>query len=128
MTKKELKHRIKKRFKSLSNFARLGGFDRYRLQIVFAEGTTPPDNELQTYINAYNTLTPRDTGNVIDPEKLAILKTKIDIAGGVYRFCRDNPTFKMDQVYQVTAGKRKRNSDLVKRLFEFFKIDEPTAA
>jgi hypothetical protein len=122
MTKDVLKQRIKNKFGTLSNFARLGNFDRYRLQIVFARGTTPPEEELKAIQNAYVDLKPKETGDLIDPQKLETLKMWIDQMGGVYKFCQDNPDFKQAQVYALISGKRKRNSDLVKRLYEHFKL------
>lgn len=122
MTKEVLKDNIKTKFGTLSNFARLGGFDRYRLQIIFARGTTPADSELQKINTAYETLEPKETGDLIDPVKLAELAKRIDEYGGVYKFCQDHPKFKQAPVYALISGKRKRNSTLVKKLFKHFKI------
>lgn len=124
MTKEDLKEKIKKKFGTLSNFARLAKLDRYRLQIVFAKGTTPPEGELQAIRNAYKELKPKETGDLIDPKKLELLEMYIEQRGGVYQFCRDNPQYPQNQVYPLIAGKRKRNSALVKSLFEFFKIED----
>lgn len=122
MTKEVIKDKIKTKFGTISNFARLAGLDRYRLQIIFAKGTTPPKDELKAIWDKYNELKPKETGDLIDREKLELLKMYIDQRGGVYKFCQDNPAYPQNQVYPLIAGKRKRNSALVKSLFEFFKI------
>lgn len=122
MTKEVLKEKIKSKFGTISNFARIAGFDRYRLQIVFNKRTTPPADELQRIKDAYKTLKPRETGDLIDPEKLEALRTEIEAIGGTYQFCKDNPQFQYDPIYKLISGKKKRNSELVKRLFEHFKI------
>lgn len=128
MTKEVLKNKIKTKFGTISNFARLSGFDRYRLQIVFAKGTNPTADELAKIKQAYKDLKPKETGDLIDPQKLGLLKMYIETRGGVYKFCQDNPQFQQDPIYKLLSGKRKRNSPLVKSLFEFFRIDEPTEA
>lgn len=122
MTKDELKVQIKEKFGTLSNFSRLSGIDRMRLQIIFAKGTKPTVEDLTKIGVLYLELKPKETGDLIDPERLEVLKEKINKYGGAYKFCQDNPKFTENQVYPLIQGKRKRNSSAAKRLFKFFKI------
>jgi len=128
MDKFKLKDRIKEKFGTLSNFSRLAGIDRTALQIVFDKNTKPTKEELQKLNAACKSIKAVQTGNVIDPKKLERLRAAIDECGGVYKFCRDNPGdevtpgYDENQIYPLLSGKRKRNSDLLKRLYDHFGI------
>jgi hypothetical protein len=122
MKKEVLKTKIKKKFGSLSNFARVAGIDRYSLQKTFARKEIPSE-ERAVLEKAYQDLDGKPTGNVIDPDKLALLRAKIDEVGGRYQFCKLNPDFNIREVYYVYSGERVRLSKLVQRLFDHFNIE-----
>lgn len=122
MTKEALKIAIKEKFGTISNFSRISGIHRTRLQIMFAKGTKPTDDELERMQAKCDELEPKETGDLIDPVHLEALRQKITEWGGAYKFCQDNPRFTENQVYPLIQGKRKRNSAAAKRLFKFFKI------
>lgn len=122
MTKDALKEKIKKKFGTISNFSRVAGLDRYRLQIVFNKNTKPTKEELEAIHQACKDNKAKETGDLIDPGKLEQLKARMTEYGGVYKFCKDYPNYQYDPIYKLISGKKKRNSDLVKRLFDHFEI------
>lgn len=121
MTKEVLKQRIKKKFGTMSNFARIVNFDRYELQKAFALKQIP------THIHKrieelYRKHENKSTLN-IDPSQLNDLKKAIEEYGGAYKFCQDFPDFNAEQVYALLRGDRKRESKLSQALFEHFEIE-----
>jgi hypothetical protein len=122
MTKEQVKKQIKKKFKTLSNFARCAGIDRTRLQVIFARDTRPTKEEIQALADQCKTTEYRETGNLVDHEKVEALRGHIEAAGGVYRFGKDNPQFPTESIYLILNGTRKRHSKLVQSLFDHFKI------
>jgi hypothetical protein len=122
----ELKAEIKKKFGSMSHFARLADPDnaaefRQRLQIMFAV-VTPDAEFMANVVNFLANTGPIVIGGPIDPEKLELLKTKINEAGGVAKFCEENTLFPQFSVYQILSGKRKRMTEMVQDLFDHFQL------
>lgn len=116
-----LKDRIQKKFGSISEFARQTGIDRTSIQILFA--VKNPDQKLLALVDRKATVSKvRKPDGLIDPKKLESLKRAINASGGVGAFCRENKGFSRDTVNQVVAGKYKRMSPGVKRLFNHLKI------
>jgi len=116
-----LKAIIKNKFGSLSQFARQAGIDRYKLQLQFA--LKYPDSKFMALVNRKaGSLKPEPFHGLIDPKKLTSLRGAINASGGVGAFCRENKGFSRDSVNQIVAGKYKRMSPGVKRLFGHFKI------
>lgn len=121
MNVEAFKTKCKKKFGSLSNFARATKRKRYDLQILLAKKIIPVD-EAEQLESDYERFDGSPVGNVISEEQLALLKKKIEAAGGVYQFCKDNEDFSQRQVYEVVSGNRVRISRLVKKLFQHFRI------
>lgn len=121
MNVKAFKNKCKKKFGSLSNFARVTKRKRMDLQILLAKKQIPREDEesLERDFESYNG---DPVGNVITSEQLECLKICIGEAGGVYQFCKNNPDFSQRQVYEVVSGNRMRLSRLVKKLFIHFEI------
>ncbi|NCX55961.1 MAG: hypothetical protein EBW87_02030 [Burkholderiaceae bacterium] len=117
----KLKNRIQKKFRTISNFARISGIERYELQKLFA--VKNPDLDMLIRVEkAYKMCKSVDTGNVISSDKLQALKACIDEAGGVYKFTTDFPNFTRRDVYDIYNGKRKRLTPFMQSLFDHFKI------
>jgi hypothetical protein len=123
MTKEKLKQKIIKKFGTISGFARVSKLDRYELQKLFARKQIPLETAKSLSQKCDELEKVNSIANPIDPEKLKLLRAAIDDAGGRYKFCKDNPTFDMRQIYYVYEGERVRMSPLIKRLFEHFKIE-----
>jgi hypothetical protein len=123
----KLQARIQKKFGSISNFSRISGIDRTRLQVLFRV-KNPDRDELNQVRKAYMEFKNVQTGNVVDPERLKKLKKAIDDAGGPYKFTKDTvdengkPIFETRAVYYVFDGERTRLSKLMKRLLDHFQI------
>lgn len=127
ISRKALKSQIKKKFGSLSQFARLADNDnpmefRNKLQIFFAVVSPNPDFYADV-IDLANTLSPDSIGGPIDPKKLALLKTKINEAGGPSRFCDEHSQFPQFSVYQILSGNRKIMTQMVQDLFDHFQLN-----
>ena len=122
----ELKAEIKKKFGTLSNFSRIADPDnaaefRQRLQIMFAVVT--PDAEFMANVTNFVAQASMGLpGGPIDAEKLELLKTKINDAGGPANFCTANTQFDFFPVYQILSGKRKRMTKTVQDLFDHFQL------
>ena len=121
MNVKAFKNKCKKKFGSLSNFARATGRKRMDLQILLAKKQIPKEDE-ESLERDYEKHDGNPVGNVITAEQLECLKTCIGDNGGVYQFCKNNPEFSQRQVYEVVSGNRTRLSRLVKKLLTHFEI------
>lgn len=122
MNVKAFKKKVKTKFGSLSNFARAANRKRYDLQILLAKKHIAKEDE-ESLERDFEKYDGDPVGNVITEDQLNELKSKINDAGGVYQFCKDNPDFSQRQVYEVVNGNRTRLSKLVKKLFQHFKIE-----
>jgi hypothetical protein len=122
MNVKAFKKKVKTKFGSLSNFARASNRKRMDLQILLAKKQIPREDEekLESDFARYDG---DPVGNVISEEQLKQLNKKINDAGGVYQFCKNNPDFSQRQVYEVVGGNRMRLSKLVKKLLTHFQIE-----
>jgi len=119
-TKDDLRDSIKKKFGTMSNFARIGGINRYDLQKMFArKDMNPVDRSV-----IEKALKLENKGH-IDQDKLSRIKKAIDDAGGCYTFTKDNEGFPQRLTYMIYNGEQKRESKLYKRLLLHFKIEDP---
>lgn len=109
------KRRIKKKFGSLSNFARLAEIDRYELQKWFSLKHLP-DDRAAFLEDKFKTTEPGNSGNVIPSDKLEEWKKAVDLAGGVYRVSRDKK-LRMDILYKLYKGELKMFTPFVKNAF-----------
>lgn len=122
MNTKSVKRAIKRKFGSMSEFARQSGIARIELQVVLNSKT--PHKKRLAAINAKATrLRVRPSKGVVVPQKLDRLKRAIMKAGGVVTFCRENSGFSVDSVFHILQGKRKRMAGVTKSLFEHFGIE-----
>lgn len=121
MNMNTLKANIRKKFGSMSNFARAAKINRYELQKQLAS----PSKHRKSLLKINRLATRLKAGisiGEIPVTKLKSLKTQIANSGGVVVFCFKNPNFNSRTVFQILQGRRKRMSPIVKELFEHFDI------
>lgn len=126
MTQEQVKEKIKKKFGTVTNFAKVSGFDRYELQKMFMPfyAKTQRYKDLLVKVNEkIKALEANPEASEISAEKLDLLKMYVEESGGVGKFCAENPDFSKDSVFQILSGKRKRMSAGVKKLFDHFQIE-----
>lgn len=118
MTRTEkIKRDIKKKFGTISNFAKQNKLDRYGLQKTFAKRNpselelAPIESALKLRIGKFGVMT---------PVKFRQLKWAIKKAGGVKKFCLDNPEFSEDTVFKILAKNRKMISGVTEKLLNHF--------
>lgn len=116
-----VKKKIKKKFGSMSNFARLAGYNRYDLQVRFASPAKHRKFIAQIDREASSLKAEKKDGAIL-PVKLELLKTALMSSGGVVAFCRDNSQFSDRTVFQILQGRRKRMSPVVEQLFKHFNL------
>jgi hypothetical protein len=120
MTKQQVHARIRKKFGTLTRFARLTRFDRYELQKIFARQAG--DQDLLKKLNVLVETTEAQASAVdISDEQRNKLK-EIFAEKSVAEFCRENPKFKEDLIFQVMWGRRKRINQRVWELFTHLNI------
>jgi len=121
MTSEQIKARIfKKKHKTVSAFARTSKLDRTWLQITLRPGRTLKPEEAKLILDRLETAKVEDLS--IPEDKLELFKSKIQEAGGIYKFAQDNPQFTKRHVYSVYNGGFSMKSGTVKKLFKFLKI------
>lgn len=125
MNKESLKKQIKKKFGKYSNFARAANWNRYELQRDFLTKRRVDDDTLKKVARLVSTLShevpPRSDRNTA--KKIKSLRRALNDAGGVIKFCRENPAFSTGTVFKVLAGDQRYiggNGKVMKRLFEHF--------
>lgn len=118
----ELKKAIKKKFGTMSNFARLANLDRYWLQKQFARKVMSPldSRALQKAVEKTRS---RPSAMDVDPKKLDRLREAVMKSGGVVEFCKQFPDFNPNSLKQILGMRRKRLSPVIRRLFEHFLIE-----
>lgn len=115
-----LKERIKKKFNTISNFSRVTGADRYLLQKYFSS----PEKyraELRLMEKSLKNF-PKPGKNTVPFDKIQKLTDAIMAEGGAYQFCKKNPPFRPQTIFQILQGKRKRVTPMMAALFERFNI------
>lgn len=121
MKTETIKKQIKRKFGKISRFAALAGLNRYDLQKKFARKDLD-EREGGKLARLIDVTRVQPISGEIQPEKLARLKTALNEFGGVLKFVTENPDFSRDSVNQILAGRRRRVSPVVLKLFEHFKI------
>lgn len=122
-----VKKRIKKKFGTMSNFARIANIDRYELQkklaMVAYDSASVDNKKTLSEINRIAAgLKVPNRGAQIPIEKLKLLTAEIKKNGGVNKFCLENPQFSSRSVFQILQGRRRKMSPGVQALFDFFHI------
>jgi hypothetical protein len=110
----------------MTRFAELAKLEYYELQKLFSawdKKETPERKKrfeelIQLAKDTKNVTTPRD----LTLEKRTAIKTAIESAGGVHKFCEDHPEFNPTSLWQIMKGRRKTVSASVKKLLETLKI------
>ncbi len=122
MSNAGVKNKIKRKFGSLTRFAKLAGIDRYELQKDFARKVLSPKRakELDRLVTRTKD---KSLGNEFTTERLKALRAKIEAAGGPAKFCEEYPKFSYVSLIQILAGKRKLVSATVRELFEHLQIE-----
>jgi len=117
MSTQQVKKVIKKRFGSISEFARQAGLDRYELQKLFA--LKKPDPKKMADVERKATrLEAKAPERALRASDVESLKTALMKAGGVMAFCGENKGFQPNSIYQVLNGRVKNKSPMVERLFK----------
>lgn len=119
MTVEKLKAEIKIKFGTMSKFARIVKIDRYELQKILKRDKAEEIKKINSLAKKKKY---KPTGKELTDKQRAALKKAIDKKGGVLQFCRDNPQFSKDSVFQTINGTRKLMTDKKKELFEFLNI------
>lgn len=122
MNAEALKTRIKKKFGTLSQFAKATHKDRYELQKYFA---SPLKYRNQLRSISKEVKDSRKVGkNNVPFDKIKALRDAIDREGGVYVFCKSEKgnNFRPQTLFQIIQGRRKRISPVMQVLFEMFNI------
>lgn len=125
MSAQQLKKKIKKKYKTMSSFARVAGIERYELQKMFSrkELTEAEKARMEALI-----ATTAPEGEQIPAERLELLKSKIQENGGVAAFSASvldengGPVFSKRMLHYIYGGHLKLNMGIVKKLFEYFNI------
>jgi len=123
----QVKQKIKRKFGTLSKFARLVAMDRYELQKLFAATEKNMNEERQKRMVDLFELAERTkasaTANELTPKLRKAIKTAIDLEyGGVEQFCKTNPEFNKFSVWQIVNGYRKNITPAIKKLINTLKI------
>lgn len=119
MTTQTVKNQIKKKFGTVAKFAKLADLDYYDLQKIFYSGDPDKLFEVSKKIMSIEVEPTDGEINDVQREKL---KAKMDKAGGVIAFCRDNPKYSRVTIFQILSGHRKRLAPKVVELFTELKI------
>lgn len=119
MTTEAVKKRIQKKHGTISAFARVANIDRYDLQKMFARKALTKE-EQKTILDKLQETSPEAVG--IPPEKLELLRSKLQEAGGVYKFCKDHPEFEKRHVYRAYKGGYVSGGGMAQRLMDYFSI------
>lgn len=116
---KLLRIAIKKKFGTISEFARQSGVNRTELQILFAV-KNPNLKFLKRIKILLHSVTPLQPVNHLTTPNLERLREALNKAGGVTQFCRENKGFIKNTVNQIIAGRYKTLSPSVLKLFAHF--------
>lgn len=117
----KLKKEIAKKFGSQSQFARLAGIDRMRLQILWV--VKNPDLEFLAQVRSLlHRVKPKPSQEPLTPKLLKLIRGAINASGGVGPFCKENKGFSRDTINQIVAGRYKTQSAKVKELLAHLKI------
>lgn len=115
----ELSKQILKDHKSVSAFCRASGIDRIEWQKMSIRKEMTQE-EVKRIEDALQKTSPEAQG--IPPEKLELLRSKLEEAGGVREFCRSHPEFEVRHVYRAYNGQYVSGRGMAQRLVEFFEI------
>lgn len=116
-------NKIKKKFGSYSTFCRSAGIDRYEFQKLIAKKTWDKET-IKEYTILCKATELKAGKNDIDAEKLKKLQGAIKDFGGVAPLCK-LPEFEginSRRFYDVVNGFSVRNSPLIFKLYDYFKI------
>ena len=125
-----LKERIKRKFGSYSEFARLAGIDRYELQLRFLTSPRPDDEWFLIVENFVKVLKPELKFELLSKDKLRWIKGAIIQRGGVIKFCKDsgfskNTIFHIIGKYKPGEHKgQKLVTPMVNKLIEYLEQSE----
>lgn len=123
MTQESVKKKIKAKFGSYSEFARMADLDRYEFQRDFLTANRVSKADLKTYNDLCDKL---DFVSKDIPQE-AIQKVRdliFDKYGTITKFCKVHPQFPEGTIFRMLSeGGARKTSRKAKELFEFFKIE-----
>jgi len=122
MNAEALKAQIRKKFNTISQYAKETGRDRYELQKYFSS-PMKYRNELKSI--GKEVRTSRKIGKERVPfDKIKSLRVAIEKEGGVYVFCKSERgnIFRPQTLFQILQGRRKTITPVMKVLFEMLEI------
>jgi len=121
ITKETVREEIKGKFGKYSRFAALAKYDPYELQKLFARKDDDQD-ELRKVSRLCRDTEVMNTPDEISDGQIKKLANALKKVGGVITFCREHPEFPEKSVYQILSGRRKRITEKVQELLDYFKI------
>lgn len=122
MTQDSVKKKIKKKFGSYSEFARIGEIDRYEFQRDFLTANRVSKADLKKYSDLCDKLASID--KMIPQVKVEELRASIDLNyHSVRELCRQQTRFTEVTVFRILGGGVRVTSPKAKELFKFFKIE-----
>lgn len=123
-----LKKKIKSKFGSYSNFARLANIDRYDLQRNFLTADQPSQEWVVMLGNLASTLTSVPRYGILPSDRLELLREAINAKGGVIQFCND-AGFSKNTVFHIVGKYGPESKDgkklltpVTERLLKHFSI------
>jgi len=121
ITTETVRNEIKTKFGTYSRFAALAKYDRYELQKLFSRKDNDP-KDLSAVLSLCRKTKIGNTPGEISDEQISALSKALMKKGGVIKFCRMNKQFPEKSVYQILSGRRKRITEKVQELLDYFKI------
>lgn len=121
MKAQTVKAAIKKKFGTMTKFAKLSKTDRYELQKLFAR-EHPDVSELQRIMKLVRKTKVKPLDNEIPSDLLAKLRAELQDYGGVIKFTTDHDSFSKDSLFQILSGRRTRMTDKTKEIFNHFNL------
>lgn len=117
---------VRKRFGSMTRFAKQANLEYYDLQKLFAASKkkmTPEREKEYAKLIALAKATKNDvTSNDLTQEIRDDIKGNMEVMGGVQKFCEDHPGFNQFSVWQIINGRRKTVNGTVKNLLNILNI------
>jgi hypothetical protein len=124
MKRDTLKKKIKEKFGTHSNFARITGLDRYELQRDFLEKEGAVNPQLMLRLEElYHSAEPAPSRPVFTPEQITEIREAINEVGGVAVFSEANE-YSKDTIFQILSGRMKTIGRVGQKLLIDLKIQE----
>lgn len=124
MSQNDLKKRIKDKYRSLSKFCRLSGYDEAKLRLLLAV-KYPDAEELARVNRLLNKIMNGGDPAYLSQDMIDAISNKIETKyGTVTDFCASHKQFadKAGSIYHIRKGRAKRVNKFVKELCKTLKV------